>query len=639
MHSTIRGKFLIGLLFAVLTSLDAPGLAAAPTEPIRWEGWSDAAFDRARAEERLVILDLVAVWCHWCHVMEETTYRDPEVVRTIGAHFVALRVDQDSRPDLSNRYEDYGWPATIIFDASGKELVKFAGYIPPERMRTLLAGVVADPTPGPSVRAEAPRSSSGTALSEPQRRDLAALLAQRYDRDRGGWGFAKKFLDFDGVEWGLSRAGSPGGDADAERMARETLTLSRRLIDPVWGGLYQYSDSGDWDHPHFEKLLQFQAEGIRLYATAFARWRDPADLRAARDILRYVRAFLKSPEGAFYVSQDADLVPAEHSAEYYALDDAARHRKGIPRVDTHLYARENAWMVQALVPLYAVTDEPEILAEAVAAADWIVAQRALSGGGFRHDAADPAGPYLGDSVAAGRAFLALWSVTGDRTWLSRSRDAAAYVARTFAVDGDAANGVRKDASNGDQNPYVIQKELGKTMSDNCTIIRINKRMKQSLALIEDLKIRYRTRLGMPDGSTWSNQTLGFTRSVWDMLLLSEAIVKAAIAREESRGAHFKIPDDLETRTDIPLDDRALPRDDDHWLKSTLAAYSNGQCVLSYEPVDILHAKPVKRDYGKTGTGAGLTKTPAPTAAAAPETVPSESARQSPGWKRDSVSGA
>jgi len=451
MHSTIRGKFLIGLLFAVLTSLDAPGLAAAPTEPIRWEGWSDAAFDRARAEERLVILDLVAVWCHWCHVMEETTYRDPEVVRTIGAHFVALRVDQDSRPDLSNRYEDYGWPATIIFDASGKELVKFAGYIPPERMRTLLAGVVADPTPGPSVRAEAPRSSSGTALSEPQRRDLAALLAQRYDRDRGGWGFAKKFLDFDGVEWGLSRAGSPGGDADAERMARETLTLSRRLIDPVWGGLYQYSDSGDWDHPHFEKLLQFQAEGIRLYATAFARWRDPADLRAARDILRYVRAFLKSPEGAFYVSQDADLVPAEHSAEYYALDDAARHRKGIPRVDTHLYARENAWMVQALVPLYAVTDEPEILAEAVAAADWIVAQRALPGGGFRHDAADPAGPYLGDSVAAGRAFLALWSVTGDRTWLSRSRDAAAYVARTFAVDGDAANGVRKDASNGDQN--------------------------------------------------------------------------------------------------------------------------------------------------------------------------------------------
>jgi uncharacterized protein len=455
MRSRALGKFLMGLLFSA-ASVRA-SVAAVPTAPaIEWQGWSDAAFDRARAEKRLVILDLVAVWCHWCHVMEETTYKDPEVVREIGAHFVALRVDQDSRPDLSNRYEDYGWPATIIFDASGKELVKFAGYIPPERMRTLLAGVVADPTPGPSVpltpdpdtaglrpalptaggqsrwTAPAGRGENGkTSLSTPQRNDLIALLEQRYDREKGGWGFAKKFLDFDGVEYGLS--GPRRGDADAERMARETLTLSRKLIDPVWGGLYQYSDSGDWDHPHFEKLLQFQAEGIRLYAMAYAQGQDPEDLRSARSILRYVRAFLKSPEGAFYVSQDADLVPGEHSGEYYALDDAARRRKGIPRVDTHLYARESAWMVQALVTLYAVTSEPDLLAEAVAAGDWIVAKRSLPGGGSRHDEMDATGPYLGDSVAAGRAFLALWSVTGDRAWLSRSRDAAAFVAKTFAV--------------------------------------------------------------------------------------------------------------------------------------------------------------------------------------------------------------
>jgi uncharacterized protein len=430
MKSRVLGKFLMGLLFSAVSLR-----ASVPDPPaIEWQGWSDAAFGRARAEKRLVILDLVAVWCHWCHVMEETTYKDPEVVRAIGAHFVALRVDQDSRPDLSNRYEDYGWPATIIFDASGQELVQFAGYIPPERMRTLLAGVVADPTPGPSVRetedGRRETNDSAAALTEKQREELRALLAQRYD-EKGGWGFAKKFLDFDGVEYGLARL----DDADAEKMARETLTLSRRLIDPVWGGLSQYSDSGDWDHPHFEKLLQFQAEGIRLYAMAYAQGRDPEDLRAARDILRYVRAFLKSPEGAFFVSQDADLVPGQHSGEYYALDDAARRRKGIPRVDMHLYARESAWMVQALVSLYAVTNEPEILGEAVRAADWIVAQRALPGGGFRHDNSDESGPYLGDSVAAGRAFLALWSVTGDRAWLSRSRDAATFIQKTFVVEG------------------------------------------------------------------------------------------------------------------------------------------------------------------------------------------------------------
>jgi uncharacterized protein YyaL (SSP411 family) len=429
MKASIPAKFFIGLLFsAAAVAAPAPG----PPE-IPWQGWSDGAFERARAENRLVILDLVAVWCHWCHVMEETTYRDPEVVRQIREHFVAVRVDQDSRPDLSNRYEDYGWPATVIFDAGGNELVKFAGYIPPARMRALLEGVVADPTPGPSVRPEAPMTGSAAALSPELRKELSALLLERYDKELGGWGFSKKYLDWDSVEYCLARARE--GDRDAERMAKETLTRSRRLIDPVWGGLYQYSDSGDWEHPHFEKLLQFQAEGIRLYAQAFAQWRDPQDLQAARDILRYVRAFLKSPEGAFYVSQDADLVAGEHSGEYYALDDTARRQKGIPRVDTHLYARESAWMVQALVALYAVTGEEQMLSEALAAARFVVTQRALPGGGFRHDAADAAGPYLGDAVAAGRACLALWAATGDRAWLARARDTGAFIAKTFVVAG------------------------------------------------------------------------------------------------------------------------------------------------------------------------------------------------------------
>jgi hypothetical protein len=417
--------------------LSAAPLAAAPADgaAVEWTGWSDAAFSRAGAEKRLVLLDLGAVWCHWCHVMEETTYRDPRVVSLLAERFVAVRVDQDSRPDLSNRYEEYGWPATIIFDARGTELVKFAGYIPPERMVSLLRAVVADPTPGPSAR-QAPAGAAPArraSLSMELRGELVALLAERYDREMGGWGFAKKFLDWDGVEWCMERA--RGGDADAERMAKETLAASRRLIDPVWGGLYQYSDSGDWDHPHFEKLAQFQAEGMRVYAQAYALWGDAADLEAARAIHRYVRAFLQSPGGAFYVSQDADLVAGEHSGEYYALDDAGRRARGTPRVDTHLYARESGWMVQGLVALYAASGDAAALEEAITAARWIVANRSLPGGGFRHDEADSAGPYLGDTVSTGRAFLALYAATADREWLERARAAADFIGRTFAKDG------------------------------------------------------------------------------------------------------------------------------------------------------------------------------------------------------------
>ena len=216
-----------------------------------------------------------------------------------------------------------------------------------------------------------------------------------------------------------------------ERMARETLGAQRNLMDPVWGGVYQYSTDGDWKHPHYEKLLQFQAENMRIYAAAYTRWKDPEYLKDAKQIRRYIKDFLTSPDGVFYTSQDADLVRGEHSEEYFALDDHARRAKGIPRVDTHVYARENGWVIQALAALYAATGENEHLDDAVRAANWIVGRRSLPGGGFSHDQEDVAGPYLGDTLTMGSAFLALYSVTADPAWLDRAIAAAQFINANF----------------------------------------------------------------------------------------------------------------------------------------------------------------------------------------------------------------
>src|SRR6202162_1119095 len=101
----------------------------------------------------------------WCCVMDEETYRDPTVVKLINSKFIALKVDQDSRPDLSNRYEDYGWPATIVFNSDGSEIVKRRGYLPPGQMASMLQAIIDDPSPGPSVVHEAPLVPGGeTAL-------------------------------------------------------------------------------------------------------------------------------------------------------------------------------------------------------------------------------------------------------------------------------------------------------------------------------------------------------------------------------------------------------------------------------------------------------------------------------------------
>src|SRR5688572_17531083 len=96
-----------------------------------WQPWSPEIFERAKKENKLLVLDLEAIWCHWCHVMEEKTYANPEVAKILTEKFLLIRVDQDSRPDLSKRYADYGWPATIFFDGNGRELAKRAGFIAP----------------------------------------------------------------------------------------------------------------------------------------------------------------------------------------------------------------------------------------------------------------------------------------------------------------------------------------------------------------------------------------------------------------------------------------------------------------------------------------------------------------------------
>src|SRR5450432_2320114 len=135
-------------LFAALF-LTASAWAAAPPA-LEWNPWSTEVFARAKRENRFVLLDLEAVWCHWCHVMDATPYHDPAAVELLHSGHILVKVDQDSRPDLSARYEDYGWPATIVFDRDGHEIVKRQGYIAPREMVSMLRAIIADPAPGPS---------------------------------------------------------------------------------------------------------------------------------------------------------------------------------------------------------------------------------------------------------------------------------------------------------------------------------------------------------------------------------------------------------------------------------------------------------------------------------------------------------
>ncbi len=403
------------------------------TTAIHWQRqWSQSLFAEAAREQRFVLLDLHAVWCHWCHVMDEQTYADPQVIALVGKRYLAVSIDADSDPDLADRYGDWGWPATIVLAPDGSEIVKRRGFLAPGQMADLLQAIIDDPTPGPSVqpaaRVAAVRSGG---LSAAQRALFASSYVAAYDHRYGGWGSGQKFLEAATLEYTLTLV-SEDRDPLAEQRARATLNANLRLIDPVWGGVWQYSATRDWSSPHYEKLLSFQADDLRLYAEGYARWQDRRYLDAALALERYTTAFLRSPEGAFYVSQDADLSATVTGHDYYALDDAGRRRLGMPRIDSHAYARENGWMVRALCRLYEVSGQGAALDSAARAARWVLTHRSLPGGGFSHDRHDSGGPYLDDTLAMGEAFLALYRSTGERPWLAHAQAALRYIGHEFS---------------------------------------------------------------------------------------------------------------------------------------------------------------------------------------------------------------
>ena len=275
--------------------------------PISWQSrWSDAVFVQAAKDQRFVLLDLHAVWCHWCHVMDEKTYGNPKVQALIAKRYVAVSVDADSDPDLNSRYGDWGWPATIVLAADGTEIVKRRGYIPPEQMAALLQAIIDDPRPGPSVAPPVVvAEGGGSRLTSRERAAALQTYDEIYDDRHGGWGDVHKFIDAAVLELTYSKIDA--GDMVALHRARQTLDANLRLIDPVRGGVYQNSDAVDWQSPHYEKLMEFQADDLRLYSEAYTRWKDPRYLAAAQSLYRYMTSFLAAPDGGFYVSQDADV--------------------------------------------------------------------------------------------------------------------------------------------------------------------------------------------------------------------------------------------------------------------------------------------------------------------------------------------
>jgi hypothetical protein len=316
----------------------SPYLRSAAHQPINWHEWGDAAFARAKSEDKPILLDIGAVWCHWCHVIDRESYENAEIAKIINEHFVAVKVDRDERPDVDSRYQSAvsaisgqgGWPLTGFLLSDGKPF--FGGtYFPPEDQmgrpgfrRVLIA--VADSYRNKRVELERAANSLADAVSQAEvftgaRADFdlgvvdaqVRSIAQLFDIKNGGFGRAPKFPHASAVDLVLERY-QQTKEKHLLAMAETTLEKMARggVYDQIAGGFHRYSVDERWLVPHFEKMSYDNSELLKNYLHGWQVTHNPFLRETADGIIGWVNEVLSDQNnGGFYASQDAD----------YSLDD------------------------------------------------------------------------------------------------------------------------------------------------------------------------------------------------------------------------------------------------------------------------------------------------------------------------------
>ncbi len=324
----------------------SPYLRSAAHQPVDWHEWGEAAFARARAEAKPILLDIGAVWCHWCHVIDRESYENPEIAALINEFYVAVKVDRDERPDVDSRYQaavsaisgQGGWPLTAFLTPDGKPF--FGGtYFPPDDVmgrpgfkRILVAAAEAFRSKRAEIDGSAAALEDAVRQAEifPNARApfdagvvqaMAQSIVDKFDARNGGLGHAPKFPHPAAIDL-LLELGQSARAAKMLEVATQTLTKMARggVYDQLAGGFHRYSVDERWCVPHFEKMSYDNSELLRNYLHAFqvvniSVTRGTEDTGAARlfretaeGIIAWVFDTLSDRQhGGFYASQDADI--------------------------------------------------------------------------------------------------------------------------------------------------------------------------------------------------------------------------------------------------------------------------------------------------------------------------------------------
>lgn len=418
---------------------------------VQWQGWDEAAFARSREEDKPILLGISAVWCHWCHVMDRQTYSNEAVAAYINEHYVPVRVDNDERPDINERYNQGGWPTTAFLTPEG-EILAGATYVPPDEMLRMLQQI--DHYYQTNREAIGQRVAEMIYQQEQHLRNYKVGVSQlnaqivsdvlddveaRYDSRYGGWvsqGNPTKFPHPATLDLVIAQYSQTNEPFWAEALAKTLDGMANYgMYDQVAGGFFRYSTDRQWQVPHYEKMLEAHAGLISNYVSAAQVLGNERYADVARTAIAYLLSTLSDTRrGGFYGSQDAD-------EEYYKLDAAGRKALPAPFVDTRIYTNWNADMVDTALYAAAALDDVGLGVQALRTIERLLNELRAEDGSMRHnldaDGTAQGKGMLTDQASMGHGLIAAYAYTGDRQFLDGAIDLAKWLEANLY---DAAQG-------------------------------------------------------------------------------------------------------------------------------------------------------------------------------------------------------
>jgi uncharacterized protein YyaL (SSP411 family) len=498
----------------------SPYLRQHAHNPVDWYAWGDDAFARARREKKPIFLSIGYATCHWCHVMEQVDFEDVEVATYINQHFVAIKVDREERPDVDDVYMKAvllmtgsgGWPMTIIATPDGKPF--FGGsYLPKAQLLAALHQLadayaahpdeVASDAREISARVGALADAAPSLGGVPSTSALTAAaqrIASRFDAAHGGFGGAPKFPDVPALAL-LLRASHRTGDAQALSIVTQTLDAMAAggIHDQIGGGFHRYAVDDAWTTPHFEKMLDDNAQLAVLYTEAWQATGRAAYRDTAIETLDFLERELGDPGGGFYAAFDADSADASGAlveGAYYtwsydelaaavgaadapavaahfgvasagravlrdaapvapdvlargkAAMAAARAKRRPPPRDDQIVAAWNGLAISAFARAGFAFDRPDYVERARRAAAFVLGTMRDEHGRLRRSVAAGRAAGMGgldDHALVIAGLLDLFEATADPRWLAEARRLAGELDVDFAADGGGYYATATDA--------------------------------------------------------------------------------------------------------------------------------------------------------------------------------------------------